>query len=132
MQETMLVTIATGKTVNEAADALQAAVQAHHFGVLHVHNLKETMAKKGVDFGHECLIFEVCQPQQAKKVLEQNMGLSTGLPCRISVYEEGGKTVLATLKPTMLLGMLGVPQLDAVAQEVEQAIVSMMTEAASN
>ncbi len=131
MTESMLVTIASRKTVEQTATALHAAVQAHHFGVLHVHDLKETMAKKGVVFEHACLIFEVCQPQQAKKVLEQNMGISTGLPCRISVYEEGGKTMLATLKPTMLLGALGLPQLDAVAREVEQAIVSMMTEAAS-
>jgi uncharacterized protein (DUF302 family) len=41
---------------------LQAAVQANHFGVMQVHNLKETMTKKGVDFAHECLVFEVCQP----------------------------------------------------------------------
>jgi uncharacterized protein (DUF302 family) len=52
--------------VSDAAVALQAAVQANHFGVMPVHNLKETMAKKGVEFAHECLIFEVCQPQQAK------------------------------------------------------------------
>ena len=58
------------------------------------------MAKKGVDFSRECLIFEVCQPQQAKKVLEENMSISTMLPCRISLYEERGKTILAALKPT--------------------------------
>jgi len=40
------------------------------------------MAKKGVKFASECLIFEVCQPQQAKKVLDQNMSVSTALPCR--------------------------------------------------
>ena len=45
----MLVKISTDKTVSEAAVALQAAVQANHFGVMQVHNLKETMAKKGVD-----------------------------------------------------------------------------------
>jgi hypothetical protein len=43
------------------AVALQDAVQANHFGfgVMHVHNLKETMVKKGVEFVRECLIFEV-------------------------------------------------------------------------
>jgi uncharacterized protein (DUF302 family) len=95
----MLVKLSTDKTVTEAATALQAAVQANHFGVMHVHNLKETMNKKGVEFNHECLFFEVCHPQQAKKVLEQDMSVSTALPCRISIYEEEGKTVLATLKP---------------------------------
>jgi uncharacterized protein (DUF302 family) len=96
-----------------------------------VHNLKETLAKKGVEFARECLIFEVCQPQQAKKVLEQNMSVSTALPCRISIYEEGGKTILATLKPTTLLALFKTPQLEGVAQEVEATLVKIMKEAAS-
>ena len=127
----MLVKLSTDKTVNETAAALQAAVQANHFGVMQVHNLKETMAKKGVEFAHECLIFEVCQPQQAKKVLDENMSVSTALPCRISIYEEDGKTILATLKPTTLLAMFDTPQLEGVAQEVEATIVKIMQEAAS-
>ena len=127
----MLVKLSTDRTVSEAAAALQAAVQANHFGVMQVHNLKETMEKKGVEFGHECLIFEVCQPQQAKKILDQNMSVSTALPCRISIYEEGGKTVLATLKPTTLLAMFNAPQLEGVAQEVENTIVKIMKEAAA-
>ena len=111
-----------GMTVDEAT--------ALH--VMQVHNLKETMVKKGVEFARECLIFEVCQPQQAKKVLDQNMSVSTALPCRISIYEEGGKTILATLKPTTLLAMFNTPQLKGVAQEVENTIIKIMQEAASD
>ena len=128
----MLVKLFTDKNVTEAAAALQAAVQSNHFGVMQVHNLKETMNKKGVEFNSECLIFEVCQPQQAKKVLEQDMSVSTALPCRISIYEEEGKTVLATLKPTILLAMFNVPQLEIVARDVESTIVKIMKEAASS
>ncbi|HEX2770488.1 MAG TPA: DUF302 domain-containing protein [Geobacteraceae bacterium] len=127
----MLIKLSTDKTVTDAAAALQAAVQDNQFGVMQVHNLKETMAKKGVEFARECLIFEVCQPQQAKKVLDENMSVSTALPCRISIYEEDGKTILATLKPTTLLAMFNAPQLEGVAQEVENAIVKIMKEAAS-
>jgi uncharacterized protein (DUF302 family) len=125
----MLVKISTNKTVSEAAAALQTAVQANQFGVMQVHNLKETMAKKGVEFARECLIFEVCQPQQAKKVLDEDMSVSTALPCRISIYEEGGRTILATLKPTTLLAMFNTPQLKGVAQEVENTIIKIMKEA---
>ncbi len=128
----MLVKLSTDKTVTEAASALQDAVQANHFGVMQVHNLTEAMNKKGVEFNRECLIFEVCQPQQAKKVLEQDMSVSTALPCRISIYEEEGKTVLATLKPTTLLAMFNVAQLEVVAQDVENTIVKIMKEAASS
>jgi uncharacterized protein (DUF302 family) len=127
----MLIKLPTEKTVSEAAAALQAAVQANHFGVMQVHNLKETMAGKGVEFARECLIFEVCQPQQAKKVLDQDMSVSTALPCRISIYEEGGETILAALKPTTLLAMFNAPQLETVAREVEDTIVKIMKEAAS-
>jgi len=127
----MLVKTSTGKTVSETATALHAAVQANQFGVMQVHNLKETMVKKGVEFERECQIFEICQPQQAKKVLDQNMSVSTALPCRISIYEEGGKTILASLRPTILLGMFDSPQLEGVAKEVEDTIVRIMTETAS-
>jgi uncharacterized protein (DUF302 family) len=59
------------------------------------------------------------------------MSVSTALPCRISIYEEGGKTILATLKPTKLLAIFNEPQLEGVAQEVEDTIVKIMKEAAS-
>ena len=127
----VLIKLSTGKSVSETAAALQAAVAANHFGVMQVHNLKETMAKKGVEFSRECLIVEVCQPQQAKKVLDENMSVSTALPCRMSLYEEGGKTILASLKPTTLLAMFDTPQLKGVAQEVENTIAKIMKEAAS-
>ena len=127
----MLIKYSTDKTVSDTATALQAAVQANHFGVMQVHNLQETMIKKGVEFARECLIVEVCQPNQAKKVLEANMSVSTALPCRISIFQEGGKTVLATLKPTTLLALFGSPQLETVAQDVEATIVKIMKEAAA-
>lgn len=127
----MLIETLTNKSVAEAVASVMAAAVANQFGVMHVHNLKETMAKKGVEFPRECMILEVCQPKQAKKVLEENMAVSTALPCRISVYEKGGKTVLATLKPTMMLAMFDAPQLEGVAREVEDTIVKIMREAAA-
>lgn len=127
----MLIKLSSNKTVSAVAAALQTAVQTNQFGVMQVHDLKATMTKKGVEFARECLIFEVCQPHQAKKVLEQNMSVSTALPCRIAIYEEGGKTILATLKPSTLLALFNTPQLAAVAREVEDTIVKIMQEAAA-
>jgi uncharacterized protein (DUF302 family) len=127
----MLIQLSTEKTVKETAAALQLAAPAHHFGVMQVHDLKETMWRKGVVFEHECLIFEVCQPEKAKRALDENMSISTAMPCRISVYEEGGRTILASLKPTALLAMFDTPQLNDLAMEVEAALIKIMTEAAS-
>jgi uncharacterized protein (DUF302 family) len=127
----MLVKISTDKTVRGVAAVLQAAVQVSHVGVMQVHNLKETIVEKGVEFERECLIFEVCQPRHAKKIFDQNPSVSTALPCRISIYEESGKTILASLKPITLLAMCNVPQLEEVAQEVEDMFVKIMKEEVS-
>ena len=126
-----LITVTTSKSISDAAAALRVAVEANEFGVMQVHNLKETMSKKGVEFASECLIFEICQPQQAKKVLEENMSVSTALPCRVSLYREDEKTLLATIKPTSLLSMFDTPQLQHVAEEIEQTILKIMNEAAA-
>lgn len=127
----MLIQRSTEKTIEEASKALEAAIQDNHFGLMQVHDLQASMKKKGVELENPCLIFEVCQPHEAKEVLEQNMSLSTALPCRISLYQENGKTVLATLKPTVLLGMFHSPDLQSVAEEVEAALLKIMEAAAS-
>jgi uncharacterized protein (DUF302 family) len=127
----MLHTIPSQRALPEIEQALQDSAARHKFGILAVHDLKETMRKKGVEFNSECRIYEVCNPVQAKKVLEANGAVSTALPCRISVYEnpEGGYT-LATLLPTELMKMFGSPALGVVAQEVETVLKEMMADAA--
>ena len=126
----MLYIVESKKSVDQVAKDLEAAVTRHKFGVLGIHDLKSTMAKKGVEFTRECRIFEVCNPHQAKKVLEANLEISTALPCRISVYEEGGVTKLATIKPSAMLELYSTPGLKGVAQEVEATIEAIMAEAA--
>jgi uncharacterized protein (DUF302 family) len=103
---------------------------AHQFGVLATHNLREKMESKGVPFARECRVIEVCNPKQAQVVLNQAIEISTALPCRISVYEEGGRTILATIKPTMLLTMFHAPGAAATAQEVEDTMITIMDETA--
>ena len=126
----MLYEIVTKLTPKQAGGRLETAAQKHKFGVLSVHDLKQTMANKGVKFDKECLIYEVCNPFQAKAVLEANPSISTALPCRIAIFEEGDHSRLSTIKPTAMLALYGNPELEPVAQEVEQVILAMMNEAA--
>ena len=130
MEADMLYTVTSEKELEQACTDLQEAVNKRSFGVMAVHNLKETMTKKGVDFDRECRVFEVCNPHQAKKVLEQQMAISTALPCRISVYRDNDQVTLGTIKPTMMLQMFEAEGLASVAEEVEQVMVESMIEAA--
>lgn len=126
----MLYETESAKTIDQVCQDLEKAVANHKFGIMTVHNLKETMKKKGVEFDRECRIFEVCNPHQAKRILEKNMELSTVLPCRISVFTDGGKVKLATLKPTALITQFNVPELQPVAKEVEETLIQIIKEAA--
>ena len=126
----MLHVVESSKPLDRVAADLVEATARNKFGVMGVHNLREKMNEKGVAFERECRIFEVCNPQQAKKVLEANLEISTALPCRISVYEEAGRTRLATIKPTAMLSLFPNPELRSVAEDVEATIVRIMEEAA--
>ncbi len=127
----MLSTVETTKSVEEVREDLTRACATHKFGVLGVHDLKAKLNEKGVEYAGEGLVFEVCNPQKAKQVLEANPDISTALPCRISVYRTpGGKTRLATLKPTELISVFGTGALQGVAREVEQSLEAIMKDAA--
>ncbi|PIS01153.1 MAG: hypothetical protein COT84_04070, partial [Chlamydiae bacterium CG10_big_fil_rev_8_21_14_0_10_35_9] len=76
----MLITFSSSKRISDVTQALEAAVKSHQFGVMQIHDLKKSMMKKGIEFERDCLIFEICQPEQAKKVLDQNMSISAALP----------------------------------------------------
>lgn len=126
----MIYQVKTKKSLSEVTRDLEAATQRHKFGIMGTHDLKAKMLEKGVDFERDCVIVEVCNPHQAKKVLEKNADISTALPCRISVYSEGDEVVLATIKPTAMLGLYQAAGLEAVAAEVEEAVTAIMQEAA--
>jgi len=113
-------------SIEDVVARVEKATAENKFGVLGVHNLKEKMAAKGVDFEPECRIIEVCNPMQAKKVLEANMEISNALPCRISVYEQGGRLFVSTIKPTALIGLFESEDLLPVAQAVEETLMRII------
>jgi len=126
----MLYQLHSTRTLGEIAKALEESAARNQFGIIADHDLRETMKKKGVEFAMECRIFEVCNPHQAKKVLEADSAISTALPCRISVYGSGDGYTLATMLPTEMLKSFDRPDVAPVAKEVEDVIKRMMQDAA--
>lgn len=110
---------------------LEAACADHRFGVLGLHDLRAKLKEKGQPYERACLVFEVCNPEAARKVLETNPEISTALPCRISLYEgKDGRTRLATLRPTLLVDLFATPSLREVAREVERTLDAILEQAA--
>lgn len=122
--------VESSKSFGQAAADLDAAVKRHGFGVLHVHDIGNTLRGKGLAFEPQCRVFEVCNPQQAARVMATDMRLNMALPCRISVFTENGKVRIGMIKPTAILSSLSQdPTLAAIAQEVEQEMTQMIDEA---
>lgn len=120
----------TEKSFAQAAADLEQAVANHGFGVLHVHDLGNTLRSKGIDFSEECRVLEVCNPVQAAKVLSSDMRLNMALPCRLSVFTDGGKTRIGMIRPAQMLYSLSQEEeLTTVAAEVETKTIQMIEDA---
>jgi len=119
----------TDKSFEDVCKKIQAEAVQNKLGVLSVIDLKEKIVSKGIEFAPQCRIIEVCSPMQAKLVLEANMLISMVLPCRISVFEESGKVKIATLKPTAVLSLFGNPEVQSIAEEMEELIIRIIDSA---
>ena len=126
----MVFEVETQKTASEIDASIRDAAARHKFGVLSVIDLKAKMLEKGVDFDRDCSVYEVCNPHQAKRALDANGAVSTALPCRISVYGTPGTYKIATMLPTAMMQAFNTPELDAVAREVEIAMMAIVRESA--
>lgn len=118
------------KSFEAAVKDLDVAVKDHGFGVLHVHDIGNTLRNKGVDFKEQCKVFEVCNPVQAAKVLATDMRLNMALPCRISVFTENNQTRIGLIEPEQMLAALSDdPTLKDAAKEVEDKTKQMIDQA---
>jgi len=123
----------TDKSFDAACADLEAAVVAEGFGVLAVHDLADSLRSKGIEFSENCRVYEVCNPQQAAKVLKVDMALCMALPCRIAVYTEAGRARIGMIRPADLLSRLSLnPELIDGGQQVEEATTAMIMAAASS
>ena len=120
----------TEKSFERAVLDLEKAVINNKFGVLHIHNLGETLRNKGVEFVEECKVFEVCNPNHSSVVMGIDMRVNMVLPCRISVYTDGGRVNIGFIKPAPMLSTLSNDEvMGEVAREVEAAIIKMVEDA---
>ncbi len=116
--------VKTDKDFEKATEDLKTSLHDHKFGVLWELNFKDKLKEKGLDFDKNFKILEVCNPQQAKRVLEKQIDVGYFLPCKIVVYEDGDDVFIGMLNPTALIGMIENSELNDIALEVENTLKS--------
>lgn len=120
--------VATNKSFENALEDLKSSLSNHHFGVLWELSFKDKLAEKGLEFNKNFTILEVCNPKQAKEVLEHNIEVGFFLPCKMVVYEDDNSVYIGMPKPTKLINMVD-KGLSAVAEEVENVLKAAIEEA---
>jgi len=120
-------TVETNKSFDEAVTAVEAKSKEKGFGVLHVHDVKATLAAKG--FEREPLkIIEICNAKYASQVLARDIKISLMLPCPVSVYVQSGKTYISTLRPRVISDFYPQADIKTIADEVDKIVLSIVAD----
>ena len=116
-------TVETSKSKDEAVRDLEANLKDEKFGVLWNFDLTAKLQEKGTDFSIPYTILEVCNPQEANRVLSEDLMVGYFLPCKIVVYEEGGTTKIGMPKPSALIQMVENDSIKEIAVDIEKRLI---------
>jgi uncharacterized protein (DUF302 family) len=114
-------TVETEKTFDTAVVSVETASQDKGFGVLHIHDVKATLAAKGFE-RNPLKIIEICNARFAYDALAKDIRVGLMLPCRITVYTHGSKCFISAFRPTVIKALLPEAGLDHLADEVDGII----------
>lgn len=84
----------SSKSVQELVEQIVNEAPNFKFGVLNIHNIKNTLESKGLEFENECQILDICNPNIAKEFLLKDMNLASILPCKLSVYSKNDESYI--------------------------------------
>ncbi|XPV68015.1 MAG: DUF302 domain-containing protein [Halarcobacter sp.] len=114
------------KSVDEVVDAIQEKISEYKFGILHIHEISNILKSKGLEFKNECRVLEVCNPNYAKTLLDEDMKLAVILPCKIAVYTQEGKTNISINSLTQLVDDIN-PDMLELAQEIQDTLLELIS-----
>lgn len=93
----MIYKIVSKKPLEVIKTELQAHAKESGFGILGSYEFKKILESKGHPIEKDITVYELCNPVAAQEALNALPEISVYLPCRLSLYEENGQAVLATI-----------------------------------
>jgi len=107
----------------EVLAAAGEALQRQGFGILSEIDVQAKLQEKlGIEFP-PYRILGACNPRLASQALGAEPDLGTLLPCNVVVYEKTpGMTVVAAMDPVAVLGLVGNPDVEPIAEQVRDLV----------
>lgn len=114
-------TVATDKSFDKAAAAVERDTKTAGFRVLYIHDVTATLKEKGFEI-EPFKIIEICNAKSAYAALEADVKIGLCLPCKINVYQKDGKTYISGMRPIILPQFFPHVNLGNLPQEVDTII----------
>jgi len=107
---------------DEAVARARTALAAEGFGVLTEIDVQATLKKK-LDVDREpYLILGACHPPSAHRALQAAPEVGVLLPCNVTISVENGTTVVRAMDSAGVMGLVAVPELASVGQEIGERL----------
>ncbi len=95
--------IASDRPIEAIAQDVPGACAANKFSLLTTYAYHDILAEKGFPIERKAFVYEICQARTASLMLTGHPEFALFMPCKIALYEDGGKTILSTMNMDMVL-----------------------------
>ena len=93
----MIYTVKVPESSDNVKKEFEAKAKEVGFGLFNTYEFKKILQDKGFPIKKNITIYELCNPPGAQQAFEKLPELSVYLPCKISLYENNGMTILSTI-----------------------------------
>jgi len=126
----MIKKIIVDQSIETVAQKMEAKAKNYGFGLLKSYEFNSLLEEKGFPIKRKITVFELCNPTGAQAALENYPEISVYLPCRISVYEDEGKTILSTISLDEIVGNSGtlVDEFKKSMDEIYNRLLALMSD----
>ena len=116
-------TTLTDLSFDQALEKTLNALKAEGFGVLSDIDVQRAMKDKLDVAMQPYRILGACNPALAHQALQAEPDIGLLLPCNVIVREEApGRVVVGFLDPQTMVGLVGKPEIQSVADQAEQRL----------
>ena len=117
-----------GVTPADARARVTEALKQQGFGVLTEIDVQATLKKKLDAEFRPYVILGACNPQLAKRALDEDLGLGLLLPCNVVIWQEAGTSVVSIADPRAMFQIVHDDRLRPIVEEAERRLRAVLAE----
>lgn len=119
--------IISTQSIGNISEKVPSVCEKYKFALLQTYVYHEIVESKGFPIKRKVFIYEVCQAKTAAAMLTDFPHFSIFMPCKLAIYENDGKTVIATMNMEIMLNAVKAnPELYKEASTLFNTLKSLM------